>query len=179
MLIDVIFIILIVMAIFKGLRRGFIIAIFSVLALIIGLAAAVKLSAVTAVYLKDSVHVSSKWLPILAFVLVFIVVVLLVRWTASLIAAATNFALLGWLNKMGGVLLYVAVYTGIFSVLLFYGSRAHIISANEIAASKTYSIIQPWGPGLINALGSLVPFFKNMFAELEAFFGHVSENIKK
>jgi membrane protein required for colicin V production len=179
MVIDIIFIILILMAIFKGLRRGLIIALFSVLALIIGLAAAIKLSAVTAEWLKDSVHVSAKWLPILAFALVFIVFVLLVRWTASLIAAATNFALLGWLNKLGGVILYVAVYTSIFSVLLFYGTRAHIISADEIASSKTYSIIQPWGPGLINALGSLIPFFKNMFADLEAFFSHISQNIKK
>ena len=47
-MIDIIFAILIVIAIFKGYRKGFIIAIFSVLAFILGLAAALKLSATIA-----------------------------------------------------------------------------------------------------------------------------------
>jgi membrane protein required for colicin V production len=54
MFIDLIFIVLIVVAIVKGYSKGIILAIFSVLALIIGIAAAVKLSAVTASWLKDS-----------------------------------------------------------------------------------------------------------------------------
>jgi membrane protein required for colicin V production len=179
MLIDIIFIIIVVMAIFKGLRRGLIIAIFSVLALVAGLAAAIKLSAVTAVYLKDSIHVSAKWLPVLAFALVFIAVILLVRWTASLIEAATNFALLGWINRLGGVLLYAAVYISIFSVLLFYGAKAHFIPVSTIASSKTFPFIQPWGPALINGIGRIIPFFRDMFTQLEDFFEHISRQLPK
>jgi membrane protein required for colicin V production len=179
MLIDIIFIIIVVMAIFKGLRRGLIIAIFSVLALLAGLAAAIKLSAVTAVYLKDSIHVSAKWLPVLAFAIVFIVVILLVRWTASLIEAATNFALLGWINRLGGVLLYAAVYISIFSVLLFYGAKAHFISGTTIASSKTFPFIQPWGPALVNGIGRIIPFFRDMFTQLEDFFEHISRQLPK
>ncbi len=44
MLIDIIVVILLVMAIFKGLRKGLIVAVFSFLAFLIGLAAALKLS---------------------------------------------------------------------------------------------------------------------------------------
>ena len=44
MAIDIIFLVLLAMAAFKGFRRGFIVAIFSLLAIVIGLAAAIKFS---------------------------------------------------------------------------------------------------------------------------------------
>ena len=71
MLIDLIYAVLLVFAIFKGIRRGFIIAIFSVLAFIIGLAAAMKLSTVVAHQLEGSTNISSKWLPFISFLIVF------------------------------------------------------------------------------------------------------------
>ena len=71
-MIDIIFAILIIIAIFKGLRRGFIVAVFSIIGFIVGLAAALKLSALVAVYLQNSIAVAGKWLPFISFALVFI-----------------------------------------------------------------------------------------------------------
>jgi membrane protein required for colicin V production len=174
MAIDILFLLIMAMAIFKGLQKGLIVAVFSVLALFAGLAAAIKLSAVVAGYLKDTIHVSAQWLPVLAFLLVFIGVIFLVRWAASLLAAAVDFAWLGWVNKLGGILLYASVYITIFSVLLFYASKIHLVQNSTINDSKTYSFIQPWGPKLINGLGTIIPFFKDMFHQLEEFFGRLS-----
>jgi membrane protein required for colicin V production len=166
------------MAVFKGIQRGLIAAVFSVLALIIGLAAAIKLSAVTAEYLKDTIHVSAKWLPVVAFALVFIAVIILVRWIASMIQAAVNFAWLGWANKIGGVLLYALIYLIIYSITLFYGTKSGIISTNAISSSKTYSFIEPWGPKIIDDIGLIIPVFKDMFKQLEDFFDHISRQVK-
>ena len=174
MAIDIVFLILIIMAIFKGLQRGLIIAIFSLFALLAGLAAAIKLSAVVAAYLRQSTQVSSKWLPVLAFLLIFIAVILLVRWAAALIKTAVDFVLLGWIDKMGGVLLYASIYVTIFSVLLFYATNLHVISANTISSSITYKFIEPWGPVAINSIGKAIPVFKNMFSDLENFFTHLA-----
>jgi membrane protein required for colicin V production len=174
MAIDIIFLILLVMAIYKGMQRGLIVAVFSLLALIAGLAAAIKLSAVVADYLKQNTHVPSKWLPVLAFLLVFIAVILLVRWAASLIKTAFDFAFLGWADKLGGVLLYVSIYITVYSVLLFYAANLHIISANVVSSSITYKFVEPWGPVVINSIGKVIPFFKNMFADLESFFAHLA-----
>ena len=68
MWIDVVFLLLLVMAVFRGLRHGLIIAVVSALAFLIGLAAAIKLSATVAGYLKNNMHMSTRWLPVLAFV---------------------------------------------------------------------------------------------------------------
>src|SRR5258708_4619007 len=173
MWIDVLFLLFIVLAVFNGLGQGFLLAVFSAVAFIVGLAAAVKLSAALAGYLKDSVHVSTRWLPVLAFVAVFLGVVLLVRGGARLIEAAVDLAMMGWLNKLAGVLLYAGVYTIILSVLLFYAVQVHLISGATLSSSVTYSFIRPWGPVVIDGFGKFVPFFKGMFAQLEDFFGRL------
>jgi membrane protein required for colicin V production len=171
MLIDIIFIVLLLAAIVKGYSNGLIIAVFSLLALVIGLAAAIKLSVVTANWLKDAIHVAAKWLPVIAFAVVFIIVVLAVRLGARALEKTAELVLLGWVNKLGGILLYIALYTVIFSVLLFYAEKVNLVKSGTIASSKTYEFIKPWGPKAMNAIGTLVPVFKDMFQQLEDFFG--------
>ena len=85
MVLDIIFVVILILAIIKGLRRGLIVGIFSFLAIIIGLAAAIKLSAVVAGYLGDATSISQRWLPIISFAVVFIIVILLVRLGAAAI----------------------------------------------------------------------------------------------
>jgi membrane protein required for colicin V production len=176
MAIDIIFIILLLMAIIKGMQRGLVLAIFSVLACMAGLAAAIKLSAMLALHLEGHVPFSSKWLPILTFVLLFLAVALLVRWIADMLETAIDFALMGWLNKLGGVVLYIILYISVYSVLLFYGSRSGVISVHAIHASKAYGFVEPWGPVIMNEIGKLIPLFKDMFTQLESFFDGLSRH---
>src|SRR5262249_1187250 len=157
---------------------GFIIAIVSALAFVVGLAAALKLSATLAGYLKAHTTLSGRWLPVLAFVLVFIAVVLLVRWIGRLMEAAVGLTMVGWLNKLAGVLLYAAVYTIILSVVLFYIVQLRLVSGSTLASSITYPFIRPWGAVVIDGFGSLVPFFKGMFTQLEDFFDHLNRSLQ-
>jgi membrane protein required for colicin V production len=55
----------------------------------------------------------------------------------------------------------------------------HIIKQETIDKSVTYSFVQPWGPKAINAFGAIIPFFKNMFTELQDFFGGISHKISR
>lgn len=178
MLIDIICLILLVMAIFKGFSQGFIVALFSMIALLIGLAAATKLSATVANYLHAKMDVNGPWLPILSFIIVFAGVVFVVRWGAAIIKKAVHITFLGWADALGGMLLYAFIYLMIYSVILFYASQIHLISAETQQASKTFSYIQPWGPRVIEGLGKVIPFFKDAFSDLQRFFGGVSEKAK-
>jgi len=174
MRIDVLFLLLMVLAVFRGLRHGLILSVMSALAWIVGLAAALKLSAAIALLLKNSIHVSTRWLPVLAFLLVFLGVVLMIRWGARLIEEGLDLTMMGWLNKLAGVLLYAVIYTIVFSVLLFYAIQVHLVSAATASSSVVYPVIRSWGPMAIDELGKIIPFFKGMFVELEKFFGHFS-----
>jgi membrane protein required for colicin V production len=177
MLIDLVFAVLMVIAVVKGYRKGLIIAVFSIIAFVIGLAAALKLSTAVAEYLKDSVSISSKWLPFIAFAIVFFTVVILVRLGARLIEKAFQLVLLGWLNRIGGIIVYVVLYIIIFSIFLFYAERLHLVQPSAIQSSQTYNFVQPWGPKVIDGFGKIIPIFKDMFTELESFFNGVSNKI--
>jgi membrane protein required for colicin V production len=174
MIIDIIFIVLMAMAVFKGYSKGLIVAVFTLLAYIIGLVAALKLSATVAKSLESKTHVSSSWLPVLSFVIVFIAVILLVRLGASLIKKIASVALLGWVDTLAGILLYAFIYTFVYSVVLFYAANIHLISPETQAASKTFDIISPFGPKVIGWIGKLIPFFSHMFSDLSHFFQNVS-----
>lgn len=177
MILDLIFAVLLVLAAIKGYQRGLIIGIFSFVAIIIGLAAAIKLSTVVAGYIGKAVKVSDEWLPIISFAVVFLIIVLLVRLGANFIHHTAEVAMLGWVNRLGGVIFYAAIYITVFSVVVFYAVQIDIIKQETLDKSITYPIVGPWGPKAINGFASIIPFFKNMFSELEQFFGGVSDKI--
>jgi membrane protein required for colicin V production len=164
------------MALFKGYTRGLIVAIFSLFAFLIGLAAALKLSAVVAQKLQEKMNIEGYFLPIISFALVFIAVVLVVNVAAGLLRKAVRLAFLGWIDSFGGILLYAVIYLMIFSIILFYATKINLISPEMQRASVTYSFVAPWGPKVIDWLGKLLPFFSNLFSDLSHFFEGVSHN---
>lgn len=143
MILDLIFAVILILAAVRGYQRGLIVGIFSFIAIIIGLAAAIKLSAVVAGYIGETVKVSNEWLPIISFVVVFLIVVLLVRWGANVIQRTAEVAMLGWINRLGGMILYLAMYIAVFSVLLFYAEQVHLLKQETINKSVTYSFVRP------------------------------------
>lgn len=153
--------------------------IFSFIAIIVGLAAAIKLSTVAAEYIGQEIKVSDRWLPIISFVVVFILVVLLIRLGANMIQKTVEISMLGWVNRLGGVLLYVAIYVIVYSVVLFYAVQIKLVQEETIQKSVTYSYVQPLGPKVINGFASVIPVFKDMFIDLQSFFGTVAQKAEK
>jgi membrane protein required for colicin V production len=178
MFIDFLLCILLVMAIFKGYSRGLIVAVFSLLAFFIGLVAAMKLSASVAGWLQESTGTNSTWMPFIAFILVMIVVMLLIRVGAKLVEKTVQLAMMGWLNRLGGILFYALMYLMLFSIVLFYAKSLGILTEETIRNSRTYSFIAPWGPTVIEAIGSVIPVFKGLFHQLEVFFDETNTRIR-
>ena len=174
-MIDILFAVILLIAIFKGYTKGFIIAIFSIIAYFIGLAAALKLSATVAAYLQSSMAISGKWLPFISFILVFILVVFLVNLGGKLIEKTFEMAFLGWLNKLGGIILFAVLYTVIFSIFLYYVEKIHLFDKETLSTSKVYPYVKPWGPAVMDQFGKILPVFKNMFNELENYFENLSD----
>ena len=170
MTLDILLMILLGVAIFKGYRSGFVVAVFSFLGVIIGLVAAVKFSALVAGWLKDSTSMTGAWIPFVSFALVMVCVIILVRLGAKMIQSALELVLMGWVNKLSGIVLYSLLYLTVYSVFLFYAEKIHLLKPELLAASRSYPYIRTWGPTAIEWLGKLIPVFKGMFTELSTFF---------
>src|SRR5687767_7585715 len=143
MLIDILFLGMMAIAVFKGLRNGLIVAVFSIVGWILGIIAAFRFADVAAGYLKGSVNLSPRILYILSFIIVFLLVMLLVNLGAKLVEKTVELALLGWVNRLGGVFFYVLLYALIFSVMIYFAERVKLISDQTIAASRVYPWVKP------------------------------------
>lgn len=176
MWIDVIFFLLLIIAVIKGMRRGIIMALFSFVGWFIGLAAAIKLSAWVAEYLQNHTSINAKWLPLFSFIIVFIGVVLLVQLAGKALESVFDLTMLGWINKLGGALLYCGMYALAFSVVLFYAEKMQLIQTDTLSASKAYAMVGGLGPSVIGAIGAVIPAFRNTFLQLENFFENIGKN---
>jgi len=76
---------------------------------------------------------------------------------------------------LGGMVLYIMFYTIIFSIFLFFAAKLFLIQPATIQDSKLYPYIAPWGPKVMDSLGRIVPIFKDMFTQLQDFFGNIAK----
>lgn len=178
MLIDFAFTIAMILAIFKGYQKGFIIAVFSIVAFALGLTAALKLSAVVASHLKGSINISDKWLPFIAFALVFFAVVLLVKFCARLVEGVVEAMLMGWVNRVAGMFIYAILYIVILSIFIFFTEKMQLLQPSTIKSSVTYPYIHYWGPNSMDYLGKVLPWVKDAFLQLGVFFDNLTNKIQ-
>jgi membrane protein required for colicin V production len=177
-MIDILIIITVALAAYKGFQKGLIVALFSFVASIIGLAAAVKLSALVAEWLGTKITIGKQWLPVISFAIVFLGVVIIIRQTANLVEKSVKFAMLGWVNKLGGIVFYILLYATILSVVLFYAIKLQILAPATVAESNLYYYIKPLGAWFIESIGVIIPFFKDVFQQLSDFFEGVANHNK-
>lgn len=174
MIIDILFAITILLAIYKGWSKGFLVGVFSLLALILGLAAAIRLSAGAAGYLQDKTeHASILW-PVVAFIVIFIGVAFLVKLLAKILQKLLQTVLLGWLNRLLGILIYILAYAIIFSVFLWFADQLQLLSLDMKESSVVYNRIAILGPKAVNDITGWIPWFKDLFIKLQDFFGQIS-----
>lgn len=177
MVLDLIGIILILLFFIRGYMKGFIIAAFSVLAILLGIICALKLSHVLAQYLFNKGIITSGWGQLISYLIMFIAVVLIVRLIAKALETTVKAAMLGWVDKSIGGLLYAFLAAIVWSSLLWIGNQMHLIAPETIAYSKTYSYLAPLAPWVFTHVGALLPFAKNTFSDLQHFFEHVNQKL--
>lgn len=158
----------------RGYMKGIIVAVFSLLAVVLGVLCALKLSERLAAYLLEQGYVSTGWAQIVAYIILFTGVMLLVKMIAKAIESAMKAVMLGWVNKALGGLIYAGLGVVICSTFLWLGREVQLIKPEQIAASKTYEYIEPVAPMVADKVGFVVPMVKNVFGDLSLFFDNVN-----
>jgi membrane protein required for colicin V production len=176
--IDIVFAIILVFAVYKGYSRGLIVAVFSFVAVTIGMAAALKLTTVAVLYAQQHWQIHTRWLPVICFIGLFVGVVLLVRLGATLVQTLVELAMMGWLNKLGGIILYSAIFIIAYSILLWIANQLYWLSPETKLQSVVYPYIEHLGPAVMDGLGKIIPLFKDMFAGLQSFFDNAAREMQ-
>jgi membrane protein required for colicin V production len=115
--IDLAIICLLVYGLARGAYRGFFVEISSLLALVLGVFGALHFSSFTASLLAN--YIEWDYLPLLAFALTFIGIMIGVAWIGKLLTKLAKVVLLGFLNRLLGALFGACKWLVICGVLLW------------------------------------------------------------
>ena len=116
---DIILIIPIIWLAYKGFRKGLIIELTSLLALILGVYISYYFSNYTADFLRDMFNVGKKYMSILSFAVTFIVVVIAVFAIGKMLEKFIDIILLGFINKIAGSFFGILKAVFVFSVIIY------------------------------------------------------------
>lgn len=155
--IDLVLGILLILAAIQGFRKGFIVELASLAALVLGIWGGIKFSDWTADFITRNTGFDSKYLSIIAFLVTFIAIVVLIHILGKVIDNAVKAVALGFLNRLAGIIfgvLKAAVILSIF-LLLFdtVDENVHLLPARQKTESKVYTPLKKLVP-------TLFPFIK-------------------
>ena len=126
---DIIFIVPLIWAGFRGFKKGFIIEVSAVIAFGLGVWGGIHFSDFVAELLSDSIE--SKYVPLASFAFTFIIIVATVFVLGKMLEKAVNFVQLKLVNKLAGALFGVAKIVLVISVMLVivnsFDQKANIV----------------------------------------------------
>lgn len=151
---DLFVLIIFAFAIIKGLQKGFVIELASLVGLILGIVGAIYLSGTTAEWL--SAFITSKYISIIAFLLIMVGIIILVFLLAKMVETMVKALALGWLNRIMGA--FFALVKSAFSISLlifiieFSGYGLKVIPPDTRDTSYTFKSLEWFAPATFTML---------------------------
>ena len=141
--IDLLILVPLLLAAWKGFKRGFIIEIFIVLALLVGIYCGIHFSDYTSDLIKDKLNVSSIYLPLISFALTFTVIAVGIYFIGKMLEKVIKIAQLSLLNKLGGVFFSVVktlyFMSTLFLLIASVQEKTELIPAATLNESLLYA----------------------------------------
>lgn len=165
MVIDVLLLIFAGWGFYQGYSRGIIKTVFTVFSIIFGLMAAFKLAPGTARMLESSFKLEHTFSFPVGFLLAFILTMIIIRLAAQFLEKALQTANINFINQIAGGVLLASLYTLVYSLLLWFGEKSHIVTAETTSKSYTYTYLEEF-PGKMKSVYEYVkPSFQEFWQE--------------
>jgi len=154
---DIILLLCFVPAIIGGLRRGFIAQVVAIISIILGIWLSFKFSAVLSGWLGQWIEAGEQVLHVISFAVIMILAILALAAVGKLIESTVKIILLGWLNRLLGLIFALLKYALIIGLLLMLfnslNGQFHLVNQKVLDSSLLY------GP-LLNMANSVFPYLK-------------------
>jgi membrane protein required for colicin V production len=159
--VDLIIIVLLVFGLARGFINGFIKELASLLALILGIWGAIKLSAFTAERLYDYFNMTGQYVGIIAFLITFVIIVIIIHFIGLLVDKFVEKISLGVLNSLLGLVFGLfktaLILSVIFTVLNAIDAKHHFLPKKQIENSRLYNPIADIAPAIFPVIGEGSP----------------------
>lgn len=160
-ILDIILLICFVPAIIQGIRKGFIAQAISIISIIVGIWASSRFANVVSAWVGQHITASEQVLKIVAFALILVAVFLVLAAAGKLIEGMFKLVMLGWLNKLLGVvfaLLKTALIVGLLIIAFTsLNETFHFVKEATLNDSVLY-------PPLKKIAFDVFPYLKDMLS---------------
>jgi membrane protein required for colicin V production len=162
--IDIAILVVILIGAYQGYKDGFLMGLFTLLALVLGVFGAFKLMGAGMIFLQEEFNADKTFLPYLAFILIFVIIVVLVTWLGKTIRSSIDKTFLGRIDEIMGSVLGVFKTTFMISVLLWIADSLKYSPNSEwTEGSWLYPFTAHLAPELAGWIAQFLPFFKEIF----------------
>lgn len=162
--VDIALIVFVIIGAVGGYRQGFLMELFSLAALILGILGAFKLMGIAIVWLSGQFEINETILPYVAFAVVFVAILICVRLLGRLIKISIDKTFLGRIDQAAGAALGMVKAVFLLSVGLW------ILDALDFDLPEQWTAeawllpkIESFAPQVTMWLADYIPFFKDIF----------------
>lgn len=175
MIIDVIFLIVAGWGFYQGYSRGIIKTVFTVFSIIFGLMVAFKFSPAATRFVETAFHSNSPLNFIAGFLLSFVLTMIIIRMTAQFFEKTLQAANINAINKVAGGMLLGALYTLVYSLLLWFADQTHIVTPENSKDSLTYQQLRVFPSKMKSVFEYIKPGFQDFWHESTRFIDKMQE----
>jgi membrane protein required for colicin V production len=163
---DIIIALILAIGTFAGYRKGFLLELFFLLSIILGVFIGFKLMGAGVDYLAREFNADKAMLPYISFTIIFLIVMVVVSLIGRVIKDSVDKTFLGRMDAVAGAALGLIKFAFGISVMIW------LIEAFEIAlpegwkeGSTLYPLAAKVAPTLSEYFGEFLPFFKETFRQ--------------
>ena len=158
-ILDIILLICFVVAIFQGVKKGFIAQAISIISIVLGIWASARFTWMLTAWISQYITASEQILKVVAFAIILILVFLLLAAVGKLLEGMFKLVMLGWLNKLLGAI-FALIKAGLIIgliILAFSSLNATFKFVQESALNQ--SVLYPPLKHLAN---EVFPYLKDL-----------------
>ncbi len=175
--IDILLVIPLIYAAWKGFKKGFIIEIFMLLALLVGIYAGIHFSDWTSRLIIESLEIEGRYLPVIAFTITFIGVAVLVYFAGKMLEQVVKIAQLGLVNRIFGLFFSMIKMVYILAIIIIliesYDERGNFVPQETKENSALYFPIKNIATSTIPAIEESSIWLKN---NIDSLFQDMDKN---
>ena len=157
--IDIIIVCCFLPALYFGIKNGLVRQLVAVAVIYFGITLSLRFSAPVAEWIGEHVNMNEFWAKTVSFILIFFVVSLVLSLLGKLVEKIIQISLLGWLNKLLGIVASLFVIALVVSMLVYFVDSANnmleFIPKEKIEESRLY-------PMMLDLSKQLFPHLKEL-----------------
>jgi membrane protein required for colicin V production len=160
--VDIVIVCCFLPALYFGIKNGLVKQLVALAVIYFGIVLSLKFSVPAGNWVMEHLHITEFWAKAVSFILIFFVVALVLSLFGRLVEKIIQISLLGWLNKLLGIVLSFAMFILLLSAIVYLVDSANnlleFIPKEKLEESRFYG-------SLLQLSQEIFPRFKELFQQ--------------